>query len=342
MQLEKRIILYILCTFARSILEVRTESSDESNDESLNYVDENGVSHVMNFSEIPQDTTEMLLGDTYFYLYTRRNPMNPEPLEIPEGNSLLTSTYFNKSNDIRVITHGWITRENVTWLQNMKNSFLKEYELNVITVDWNELSRNIIYPFAACSTRYVGKRVAKLLDALIKTFNVNGDNIHLIGHSLGAHVMGYAGMFCTEKVSRITGLDPARPLFEVPDMMDDFKLDYSDAKYVDIIHTCSGVYGYGESHGHADFYPNNGTYPQPGCSEKKFAAACSHGRAYEYFTESIEYQSNVGFISFPCSSWEKYENGECTENPTAMGYLSGFESRGDYYLHTKNESKYSL
>lgn len=64
------------------------------------------------------------------------------------------------------------------------------------------------------------------------------------------------------------GLDPARPLFEIPDMMDDFKLDYTDAKFVDIIHTCGGVYGYEESHGHADFYPNNGTSPQPGCSEK--------------------------------------------------------------------------
>lgn len=72
MQFEKKVILYILCTFAQSIWEVSTESSDESNDdESLIYVDENGVSHVMNFSETPQDTNEMLLGDTYFYLYTR-------------------------------------------------------------------------------------------------------------------------------------------------------------------------------------------------------------------------------------------------------------------------------
>ncbi|OWR48281.1 pancreatic triacylglycerol lipase isoform 1 [Danaus plexippus plexippus] len=254
----------------------------------------------------------------------------------------MTSTYFNKSNDIRVITHGWITKENVTWLQNIKNSFLKEYELNVITVDWNELSRNIIYPFAAYSTRYVGKRVAKLLDALIRTYNVNGDNVHLIGHSLGAQVMGYAGMFCTEKVSRITGLDPARPLFEIPDMMDDFKLDYTDAKFVDIIHTCGGVYGYEESHGHADFYPNNGTSPQPGCSEKMNAEGCSHSRAFEYFDESIEYRSDFGFIAFPCQSWEKYENGECTKNPTVMGYLSDVRSRGDHYLHTKNESKFTL
>ena len=33
-------------------------------------------------------------------------------------------------------------------------------------------------------------------------------------------------------------------------------LDPEDAKFVDIIHTCIEIYGYGGRLGHADFYPN--------------------------------------------------------------------------------------
>lgn len=71
------------------------------------------------------------------------------------------------------------------------------------------------------------------------------------------------------------GLDPARPLFEVPKMPPDFSLDAGDADFVDILHTCGGVYGYRESHGDADFYPNNGRPMQPGCDgARQVAGKC--------------------------------------------------------------------
>lgn len=124
---------------------------------------------------------------------------------VPEDDDHFQSVNFNKLNDIRVLTHGWLSSESVGWIQKIKNSLLREYDLNVITVDWSELSKNIVYPYAAFSTRYVGKRVAKLLEAVASTHNVTGHRIHLIGHSLGAQVMGYAGLFSNEKIYRVTG-----------------------------------------------------------------------------------------------------------------------------------------
>jgi len=66
-----------------------------------------------------------------------------------------------------------------------------------------------------------------------------------------------------------TGLDPSISLFRRVD--DFYKLDRTDARFVDIIHTDGGDnfllathMGDGDPLGHADFYPNMGIF-QPGC-----------------------------------------------------------------------------
>lgn len=59
-----------------------------------------------------------------------------------------------------------------------------------------------------------------------------------------------------------TGLDPALPFFSTPQLS--WKLDSTDAHYVDIIHTDAGYLGKAEALGHADFYVNGGS-KQPIC-----------------------------------------------------------------------------
>ena len=66
-------------------------------------------------------------------------------------------------------------------------------------------------------------------------------DFHIIGHSLGAHIAGYAGEKLismsreTGKLGRITALDPAQPLFQnTPEFV---RLDPGDAEFVDVIHT---------------------------------------------------------------------------------------------------------
>lgn len=72
------------------------------------------------------------------------------------------------------------------------------------------------YPRALRSTRKVGRTVATVIDYLVTTRNVSLDQIHIIGHSLGAHAAGFSGMYTTTgKVGRITGMDPAGPGFYV-------------------------------------------------------------------------------------------------------------------------------
>lgn len=99
-----------------------------------------------------------------------------------------------------------------------------------------------------------GELLATALERLSDKVDVN--NIHLIGHSIGAHIAGKAGQVVTERsgkvLPRITGLDPARPCSTV----DQHNLQKGDAKFVDVIHTNAGVLGISEAVGDIDFYPN--------------------------------------------------------------------------------------
>ncbi|XP_049868595.1 lipase member H [Pectinophora gossypiella] len=346
MSFRKRVTVNVFCFFVLAAWAVvaddpyENEYGDEYGVEWLYFVTDNATRIVMNFSSLPADTRGLLFGEAYFTLYTRQNRDNPEPLIIPEGDANINSTYFNASNDIKVITHGWISSESTTWLQNIRDEYLVKYDYNVITVDWSEIARNPSYVWPALSTRYVGKRVAKLLDSLEKSYQ-GQRKLHLIGHSLGAQVMGYAGMFSGRRIDRITGLDPARPLFEFPEMPANFRLEKSDAEFVDIIHSCAGVYGYRNSHGHADFYPNSGRPRQPGCEGPQYMIeGCSHGRSCEFYNESIS--SDVPFIAYPCDSWKSFQNGNCKTDSTKMGDPVCLNSRGDYYLHTHNTYKYAM
>lgn len=68
---------------------------------------------------------------------------------------------------------------------------------------------------------------------------------------------------CTDNI--LSGLDPALPMFITSENSE--KLDKSDAKYVDVIHTNALVQGKFERCGHADFYMNGGIF-QPNCFDE--------------------------------------------------------------------------
>jgi pancreatic lipase-related protein 2 len=89
-----------------------------------------------------------------------------------------------------------------------------------------------------------------------------------VGFSLGAHIAGFTGANIKRALKvlpgRITGLDPALPFFAT--LNEEWKLDTSDAKFVDVVHTSAGTFGKIEALGHVDFYMNGGSL-QPACYE---------------------------------------------------------------------------
>lgn len=121
-----------------------------------------------------------------------------------------------------------------------------------------------------------------LLDMM--SLGAHPDAIHVIGFSLGAHVAGCAGQVVKNRgrmLGRISGLDPASPLFRRQLLREAAqKLDAGDARFVDVIHTDGGAlwtdgFGLLGPLGHVDYFPNGGRQ-QPGCSDPRASVVVSH------------------------------------------------------------------
>lgn len=76
--------------------------------------------------------------------------------------------------------------------------------MNVVIVGWKGGAAAPDYPKAVANTRVLGKQVQLLVELMVKR-GMDIGRVHLIGHSLGAHVAGYAGRDLGGKVGRISG-----------------------------------------------------------------------------------------------------------------------------------------
>ncbi|KAJ7383384.1 hypothetical protein OS493_028466 [Desmophyllum pertusum] len=197
-----------------------------------------------------------------FRLYTRSNTGQPQFINDYELTKLQNSN-FNGSKKTVFVAHGYIEIK-PKWMERIKDGLLRNVDCNVILVDWY---RGSLPPYveAAGNTRLVGAMIAELIKFLISQTQSSVDLYHVVGFSLGAHIAGYAGSRLKQNgltLGRITGLDPAGPLFSTTDPA--VRLDPSDARFVDIIHTDADRFGLYQTSGHIDFYPNGGL-DQVGC-----------------------------------------------------------------------------
>jgi pancreatic triacylglycerol lipase len=113
----------------------------------------------------------------------------------------------------KFIIHGFLDYRKKKWIGELKDALLKVENLNVIVVDWSK-GNGFPYTQATANTQIVGAEIAKLINSFVDKKNAKMADFHLIGHSLGSHVAGYAGQYLNGKIARITGLDPAGPYFE--------------------------------------------------------------------------------------------------------------------------------
>ncbi|XP_078264945.1 lipase member H-like [Rhinoraja longicauda] len=196
------------------------------------------------------------------------------------------------------------------WLGKVIKTLLLVDDINLIIVDWNRGATTIVYSDAVTNT----KKVAAILEPVIHNILRQGgslDLIHMIGVSLGAHISGFVGKRFDGKIGRITGLDPASPLFTGKGVDD--RLDPSDAQLVDVLHTDIDALGYREFLGHIDYYANGGA-DQPGCPATilggKRYMVCDHQRSVYLYINSMIPPCNI--TVYPCRSYAEFQDAHCT------------------------------
>lgn len=70
----------------------------------------------------------------------------------------------------------------------IKDAYLNEpVDYNIIGVDWRDIAGDNNYLNSASATKSVGENVAHVINHMVVNHNADLKDIHIIGHSLGAH-----------------------------------------------------------------------------------------------------------------------------------------------------------
>lgn len=303
----------------------------------------------------------------YFFHNNSRNATHPLVSAIWTVDNWTMESMNDSTKPLIFVTHGFTGDITTPWLMPLVEALLINVNCNVIVADWRNGAAGPNYATAAANAPMAGVEISMLLIKIIKATNctLHPDNVTLIGFSLGAHVVGFAGRHFHKNTSmllgRITGLDPAGMLFENTSV----SLSPRDAQFVDVIHTNMGdikllQLGLRGAQGHVDFYPNGG-HNQPDCGEYPKinipklsdisspntallsvmeSVACSHYYAPWMFIQSLV-NHTCNFTSYPCpQGWKNFPNcsREFKTNETVKGLMGYYsitkKGRGKQYLIT--------
>jgi len=276
------------------------------------------------------------LNAVTFYLYTKSNPKKPQQIEATRKS--VQASNFNPSKPTRFVIHGWVQSHTAEMYLDVRDAWLSKGDFNIIIVDWAR-GRSAEYVSSVLAIPEAGKKVGEMIKFLNAEFQMPLSTLHVIGHSLGAHVAGHAGKTVGNgKIHAIIGLDPAGPLFDYN--MPSKRLASTDAQYVETVHTNGGKLGILRPVGIASFYVNGGEY-QPGCGTD-ISQLCSHQRSVFYYTEAV---SKLNFPAIKCSNYEYAVNNHCGSTYSSIRMsapTNALSVSGIFYVATKSAAPFGL
>lgn len=338
MLLNREALFVIFCAITTCVL----AQTDYTTDEALRLL----------FRGIPLTFGRLLNGNDSI------GPINEEVTFwcINRNTNQVIQTFINDPNitakvdvtkPLYTVTHGWLDNVNRTWVQGMLRDILIFADVNACAVDWNKMAN---FEYSITATKHVppvGDYLAQFIEYL-SSLGISLDNVSMVGHSFGGQICGQAGMRLGGNVGAIYGLDPAGPLFCFPLLNPTNKrLDPSDAKFVQIMHSSDGTIGCQVDHGHQDFRTDGGYAPQTGCvipfanqAHWPGIVTCSHAQPIQYFRFSLN-PANV-YSGRQCSSYTSFTLFLCRFNPTEiMGPRTG-RRIGRFFLRTSFSAPYTV
>ena len=241
------------------------------------------------------------LNAVQYYLYI--GDQEPFIFNIDDDPSELLEHGFNPDNPTKILAHGWVDHV-ITYVPRFNEAYNNDpnEHFNVIGIEWYRLANVMNYLEAAENSNRVGAHVGTNLVAkiLFDQLGQNPNQIHAIGHSLGAHLVGHLGRAVQvaghDPIARVTPLDPAKPWFDI--VGEEHRVLPTDAKLVDVIHTNSGdlwdtALSMPWNVGDVDFYPNGGHH-QPDCIEACIGTACLDIPLIDIFMGESLFESITG------------------------------------------------
>ncbi|XP_004535355.1 vitellogenin-1-like [Ceratitis capitata] len=251
--------------------------------------------------------------------------------------NIINDPDFDINKRVVIASSGWLTNANKSddVLEALGKAFNCRGDTNFLGIDVGRYIQTL-YTWSSLNTKRIGEILAIALVDLTKTVPV--ENFHLMGHSLGAQIVGETARqynrLTGEKIPRATGFDPAGPCFNYGQRLT--TLSASDADYVDIIHTNPGVAGQANPTGDADFFVG-GRFPvQNGCLDP----ACSHQRSWQYYVESVYPGNEYDFPAKRCDSLLHLSQGRCVGPEFPMGYATPMYLEGLFVVEVNAREPY--
>ncbi|XP_011699621.1 PREDICTED: phospholipase A1-like, partial [Wasmannia auropunctata] len=223
--------------------------------------------------------------------------------EFPDGKFVKINEsceLFDRSKPVFFMVHGFIANSSSHHFSELASVLIKR-GYTVFSLDWADAScyndpgsksllEPIYYLFAIRNAHKISDYLTRYIKEVIDICHVSLKNMIFMGHSLGAHIAGFAGKSFQKLrygiFPLLFGSDPAAPiLFALKSCENRFCK--SDAERTIVIHV--SILGIQKSLGHLDLWPNNGIN-QPACGDKITGVtntSCTHNIGLLYLRSTL-------------------------------------------------------
>lgn len=134
-----------------------------------------------------------------FYLFTTSTEGNGTKLvKIQETKYDINSEY-----PVKILCHGWMDNKKSYWYKSTVEEYIKLGNNNVITVHWGKFARSC-YGKSVNNVPNVGYMIAYLILHISENYQIPLKKFHILGHSLGSHIAGFAGKRYKTQLKKIT------------------------------------------------------------------------------------------------------------------------------------------
>lgn len=235
----------------------KQQSDKESIDIIEHEIDEKNLEpRKKKFFDLEDEEVEYNMNNIKLIVYGKGNKDSVKFLAEPSIDSILDCN-IDFTGKVAAVSHGfWNSAESENMVL-LRREVMKLFDV-AIFIDWSPYGQFWMYKTSARSTRVFGEILGQFLVDLHQHKGLKYDQLHMMGYSLGAHIVAFASRTIAAKEmgvkpKRLTAFDPALPL-----IADAKGVRLTDAEIVQVIHTNAGFFGQTEKRGHIDFYPNGG------------------------------------------------------------------------------------